>query len=147
MKKLAMALVGLVLLGMTSVFALDGKKIDPKIVMLEYPQSYTFNIINKSDREVSFFIVKCYADTQIVMEATEYIMPAKSTDTIVFEGVSGGKDAVAYNFAYWTEDDDIWWDNAKFWSDQKEIVVDKKGFLTWKDKGTTKQIVQVKKRP
>ena len=81
------------------------------------------------------------------MEAIEYIMPAKSTDTIVFEGVSGGKDAVTYNFAYWTEDDDIWWDNAKWWSDQKEIVVDKKGFLTWKDNGTTKQIVQVKKRP
>ena len=146
MKKLLMSIVGLVVLGAASVFALDGKKIDPKIVMLEYPQSYTFNINNKSDREVSFFVVKLYADTQIVLEATEYIMPAKSTDVIEFEGVSGGEDAVTYAFAYWTEDDDIWWDNASWWSDQKEIVVDKNGYLLYKENGSSKKVVQVKRR-
>ena len=59
MKKLLGILFGLAVLGMTSVFAAEGKKIDDlKKLYPSYSVTYTFNVNNKSANDVSLFLIK-----------------------------------------------------------------------------------------
>ena len=144
MKKLAMAMVGLVVLGMTSVFALDGKKLDPKEVFKKEDVSYTYNFNNKYANDVSILMLKFSQD--VIVEVTEYVIPAKSKESFTFEGVIGGVIQDSYRMGYINaEDDEIWWGGAEWWSEQKEIVIDKDGFITGKEDGTTRKYCKIKK--
>ena len=83
MKKLLGILFGLAVLGMTSVFAAEGKKIaDLKTIYPDTDVTYTFNINNKSANDVSFFLIKFVGNTKT--EVYEYVIPAKAKDVIEF---------------------------------------------------------------
>ena len=83
MKKLLCVLFGLAVLGMTSVFAAEGKKIeDLKTLFPDSSVSYTFNMNNKSANDVSIFLIKFVGNTKT--EVYEYVIPAKTKDVIEF---------------------------------------------------------------
>ena len=86
MKKLFLVMAGLVVLGMTSVFAAEGKKIeDLSKLYPSYPVTYTFNINNKSTNDVSLFLIKFVHNSKTA--AYEYVIPAKTQDVIEFSTV------------------------------------------------------------
>ena len=83
MKKLLCVLFGLAVLGMTSVFSAEGKKIeDLKTLFPDSSVSYTFNMNNKSTNDVSIFLIKFVVNTKT--EVYEYVIPAKTKDVIEF---------------------------------------------------------------
>ena len=58
MKKLLMTMAALAVLGMTSVFAIEGKKLNPRDVYTVDTVSWTFNMNNKSANDVSILLIK-----------------------------------------------------------------------------------------
>ena len=144
MKKLAMVLVGLVVLGMTSVFAVEGKKVDDLKTL--YPSksvTYTFNINNKSANDVSFFLIKYLGNEKA--EAYEYVIAAKTKDVIEFTTELDNVKGDWWGFGWVNENGAVGNGGAEWWSQQKEIVIDKDGYLTYKDDGSTKKMGKVKK--
>lgn len=144
MKKLVMALVGLVLLGMTSVFAVEGKKItDMKLLYPSYSVTYSFNVNNKSANDVSFFLIKYLGNEKV--EAYEYVIPAKTKDVIEFTAEIDNVKGDWWGFGWVNENGGVGNGGADWWSQQKEIVVDKDGWLTYKEDGATKKMTKIKK--
>ena len=144
MKKLLGILFGLAVLGMTSVFAAEGKKIaDLKTLYPDSEVTYTFNINNKSANDVSFFLIKFVGNTK--SEVYEYVIPAKSKDTIEFTTVLDMVKGDWWGFGWVNENGGVGNGGAEWWSQQKEIVIDKDGWLTYKDNGSTQKMAKIKK--
>ncbi len=144
MKKLFLVMTGLVLLGMTNVFAAEGKKVDDlKKLYPSYSVTYTFNINNKSANDVSFFLIK-WANN-VKSEAYEYVIPAKTKDTINFSTEIDALKEDWWGFGWVNENGGVGNGGAEWWSQQSEIVVDKDGFLTYKENGATKKMTKIKK--
>ena len=144
MKKLLGILFGLAVLGMTSVFAAEGKKIaDLKTLYPDSEVTYTFNINNKSANDVSFFLIKFVGNTK--SEVYEYVISAKSKDTIEFTTVLDMVKGDWWGFGWINENGGVGNGGAEWWSQQKEIVIDKDGWLTYKENGSTKKMTKIKK--
>ena len=144
MKKLLGILFGLAVLGMTSVFAAEGKKIaDLKTLYPDSEITYTFNINNKSANDVSFFLIKFVGNTK--SEVYEYVISAKSKDTIEFTTVLDMVKGDWWGFGWVNENGGVGNGGAEWWSQQKEIVIDKDGWLTYKDNGSTQKMAKIKK--
>ena len=144
MKKLLGILFGLAVLGMTSVFAAEGKKIaDLKSLYPDSEVTYTFNINNKSANDVSFFLIK-YLDSEKV-EAYEYVIPAKTKDVIEFTAEMDNVKGDWWGFGWVNENGGVGNGGADWWSQQSEIVIDKDGWLTYKENGSTKKMTKIKK--
>lgn len=144
MKKLVMAMVGLVVLGMTSVFAVDGKKItDMKALYPSYSVTYSFNVNNKSTNDVSFLLIKYLGNEK--SEAYEYVIPAKTKDVIEFTTEIDNVKGDWWGFGWVNENGSVGNGGAEWWSQQNEIVVDKDGWLTYKENGSTKKMSKIKK--
>ena len=144
MKKLLGILFGLAVLGMTSVFAAEGKKIaDLKTLYPDSEVTYTFNINNKSANDVSFFLIK-YLDSEKV-EAYEYVIPAKTKDVIEFSAQIDNLAGEWWGFGWIEENNFVGNGSADWWSRQSEIVIDKDSWLTFKENGSTKKMAKIKK--
>ena len=143
MKKLLGILFGLAVLGMTSVFAIEGKRIDPRTLYKEYPVSYTFKITNKSANDVSIIMIKYSGDTKA--DAIEYVIPAKSSETIEFNETVDSLKGEWWGFGWVNSNGSIGNGSCDWWSQQKEIIIDKDGYLTYKDNGSTKKMSQIQK--
>ena len=144
MKKLLGILFGLAVLGMTSVFAAEGKKIsDLKTLYPDSEVTYTFNINNKSANDVSFFLIKFVGNTK--SEVYEYVISAKSKDTIEFTTVLDMVKGDWWGFGWINENGGVGNGGAEWWSQQNEIVIDKDGWLTYKENGSTKKMTKIKK--
>lgn len=144
MKKLLGILFGLAVLGMTSVFAAEGKKIaDLKTLYPDSEVTYTFNINNKSANDVSFFLIKFVGNEK--SEVYEYVISAKSKDTIEFTTVLDMVKGDWWGFGWVNENGGVGNGGAEWWSQQKEIVIDKDGWLTYKDNGSTQKMAKIKK--
>ena len=144
MKKLFMILVSFAILGMAGLFAAEGKKIaDLKTLYPDSEVTYTFNINNKSANEVSFFLIKFVGNTK--SEVYEYVIPAKTKDTIEFTTVLDMVKGDWWGFGWVNENGGVGNGGAEWWSQQKEIVIDKDGWLTYKDNGSTQKMAKIKK--
>ena len=144
MKKLFMILVSFAILGMAGLFAAEGKKIaDLKTLYPDSEVTYTFNINNKSANDVSFFLIKFVGNTK--SEVYEYVISAKSKDTIEFTTVLDMVKGDWWGFGWVNENGGIGNGGADWWSQQKEIVIDKDGWLTYKEDGSTKKMTKIKK--
>ena len=144
MKKLLGILFGLAVLGMTSVFAAEGKKIaDLKTIYPDTDVTYTFNINNKSANDVSFFLIKFVGNTKT--EVYEYVIPAKAKDVIEFSTKIDNIAGDWWGFGWVNENGGVGNGGADWWSQQKEIVVDKDGWLTFKENGSTQKMSKIKK--
>ena len=144
MKKLFLLITGLVLLGMTSVFAAEGKKIDDlQKLYPSYPVTYTFNINNKSANDVSLFLIKFVHNSKT--EAYEYVIPAKTKDIIEFSTEIDNVEGDWWGFGWINENGGVGNGGAEWWSQQNEIVIDKDGWLTYKENGSTKKMTKIKK--
>ena len=144
MKKLVMVLAGLFVLGMTSVFAIEGKKLDPRDVYKEEKVSWTFNMNNKSGKDVSIFLIKMNGGNE-KKEVIEYVIPAKTKDVINFEGTVDTLNGEWWGFGWIDEDGNVGNGGAYYWAQLKEIVIDKDGWLIWVDNGSNKKIAKIKK--
>ena len=144
MKKLFMILVSFAILGMAGLFAAEGKKIaDLKTLYPDSEVTYTFNINNKSANDVSFFLIKFVGNTK--SEVYEYVISAKSKDTIEFTTVLDMVKGDWWGFGWVNENGGVGNGGAEWWSQQKEIVIDKDGWLTYKDNGSTQKMAKIKK--
>ena len=144
MKKLFMILVSLAVFGMAGLFAAEGKKIaDLKTLYPDSEVTYTFNINNKSANDVSFFLIKFVGNTK--SEVYEYVISAKSKDTIEFTTVLDMVKGDWWGFGWVNENGGVGNGGAEWWSQQKEIVIDKDGWLTYKDNGSTQKMAKIKK--
>ena len=144
MKKLVMAIIGLAVLGMTSVFAIEGKKLDPRDVYKEEKVSWTFNMNNKSGKDVSIFLIKMNGGNE-KKEVVEYVIPAKTKDVINFEETVDTLNGDWWGFGWIDEDGNVGNGGAYYWAQLKEIVIDKDGWLIWVDNGSNKKIAKIKK--
>ncbi len=144
MKKLFMILVCLAVFGMAGLFAAEGKKIsDLKTIYPDTDVTYTFNINNKSANDVSFFLIKFVGNTKT--EVYEYVIPAKAKDVIEFSTKIDNIAGDWWGFGWVNENGGVGNGGAVWWSQQSEIVVDKDGWLTFKENGSTKKMTKVKK--
>lgn len=140
MKKLLCVLFGLAVLGMTSVFSAEGKKIED---FPDYSVSYTFNMNNKSANDVSIFLIKFVENTKT--EVYEYVIPAKTKDVIEFSAQIHNLAGEWWGFGWIDENNIVGNGSADWWSGQSEIVIDKDSWLTFKENGSTKKMAKIKK--
>ena len=144
MKKLFMILVSFAILGMAGLFAAEGKKIaDLKTLYPDTDVTYTFNINNKSANDVSFFLIKFVGNTK--SEVYEYVIPAKAKDVIEFSTKIDNLAGDWWGFGWLNENGVVGNGGADWWSQQSEIVIDKDGWLTYKENGSTKKMTKIKK--
>ena len=144
MKKLLGILFGLAVLGMAGLFAAEGKKIvDLKTIYPDTDVTYTFNINNKSANDVSFFLIKFVGNTK--SEVYEYVIPAKAKDVIEFSTKIDNLAGDWWGFGWLNENGVVGNGGADWWSQQSEIVIDKDGWLTYKENGSTKKMTKIKK--
>ena len=144
MKKLFMILVSFAILGMAGLFAAEGKKIaDLKTLYPDTDVTYTFNINNKSANDVSFFLIKFVGNTKT--EVYEYVVSAKSKDVIDFSTKIDNVAGDWWGFGWANENGGVGNGGAEWWSQQSEIVVDKDGWLIYKENGSTKKMSKIKK--
>lgn len=105
-----------------------------------YKVAYTYNVNNKSSKAISIVMVKYTADMKL-LDKKEYVVPAKSAKTINFEGYEEyGK---WWYFGWVNMNGGIGCGNAQWWANQKEIVIDEEGWLTYEEDGIIKRMSQV----
>ena len=144
MKKLLCVLFGLAVLGMTSVFSAEGKKIeDLKTLFPDSSVSYIFNMNNKSANDVSIFLIKFVGNTKT--EVYEYVIPAKTKDVIEFSAQIDNLAGEWWGFGWLDENNLVGNGSADCWSRQAEIVIDKDSWLNFKENGSTKKMAKIKK--
>lgn len=77
--------------------------------------------------------------------AIEYVIPAKSSETIEFNETVDSLKGEWWGFGWVNSNGSIGNGSCDWWSQQKEIIIDKDGCLTYKDNGSTKKMSQIQK--
>lgn len=78
-------------------------------------------------------------------EAYEYVIPAKTKDVIEFSTEIDNVEGDWWGFGWINENGGVGNGSAEWWSQQNEIVIDKDGWLTYKENGSTKKMAKIKK--
>jgi hypothetical protein len=109
---------------------------------LERTEAVSFKIQNKSneDKSVFIFLIKNKNGNQQIEyeEAYEYIIPANSTEEIVFTGKYNPKKN-SYYFGWYCEEYGFGHGGLNWWAKSKPIF-DKDGMLTYEEKGSRKSM-------
>lgn len=100
----------------------------------------TFKIKNNSDKDVSIFICTCLKNQNATdwEGAYEYVIPANSTEEIVFTGKYNPSKNF-YGFGWYCEEYGFGNGGLDWWA-KREPTINKKGELTYKEDGVTKTL-------